>query len=160
MKRHYHILIALAALLPFATSCANAANTSDNKPTELVTKAYDKQELTFEVTYVQPTGSQSFFSSDGYTLVLKDGKAKAHLPFIGEAHQAVFAGIDSAGIDFNDCPVKIKSSRNKDKYVLKFTAKSGNESFDVTLNIWPDGSAELVCIGSSRSVMRYNGELK
>ena len=126
---------------------------------ELTRKAVEENELTFEVTYISPMGAPSYPSSDGYTLTLSNGVVNAYLPFVGQSTQAAF-GSDEIGFNFKDCPVKVKTKKGKKSSTLKFSARSGNDNVDVTIEIWPDGGANLTCTSSYRSVMHYSGELK
>lgn len=149
--------LALAIIL---TACGNAVQaTSDAVSNELVDKAVNQYELTFEVTYVYPATMPSYPSSDGYTLTIKDGKATTDLPFVGTSDMALF-GADEVNINFTDYPVNIKHTKSKDRDILKFKAKSGVESVDVTLEIWSDGRADLTCLCINRSIMRYSGNLR
>ena len=116
-------------------------------------------DFTIDVNYIYPTSLPAYPSSDGYTLSVKDNVASADLPFVGESHAAVFS-TDEIGYHFKDCPVKIKTRKKKDSTIYKFTAKSGYESVDVTVEIWPDGRADITCFTASKSIMRYMGELR
>lgn len=132
---------------------------TETEISELARKAIEKNELTFEVNYISPMGLPSYPSSDGYTLTLSDGVVNAYLPFVGQSSQAAF-GSDEVGFNFKDCPVKVKTRKGKKSSTLKFSARSGNDNVDVTIEIWPDGGAEVVFVSTYRSVMRYSGELK
>ena len=116
-------------------------------------------DFTIDVNYIYPTSLPAYPSSDGYTLSVKDNVASADLPFVGESHTAVFS-TDDIGYHFKDCPVKIKTRKKKNSTIYKFTAKSGYESVDVTVEIWPDGGADITCFTASKSIMRYSGELR
>lgn len=116
-------------------------------------------DFTIDVDYIYPTSLPSYPSSDGYSLSVKDNVASADLPFVGESHTAIFSP-DEVGYHFKDCPVKIKIKKKKDSTIYKFKAKSGYESVDVTVEIWPDGAADITCFTASKSIMRYRGELR
>lgn len=151
-------LAVLASVLVFAT-CGALAYASDDVPTAVVEKAVNEHELNFVVNYVSPSGFPGYTSSDGYFLKIKDGKVSSYLPFVGTSTQPMFGG-DEAGIKFDECPVRIKKKKGKDSTTLRFSANSGTDKVDVTLEIWSNGNAHLTCVSSSRSVMNYSGELQ
>lgn len=123
-------------------------------------KAIKNRDLTITIDYIIPTGMPSESTIDGYTLSIKDGKVKTHLPYRGTATSAIIYGVDEAGIVFDDCPIEIKEDTkkaSKGEYTWSFSAKSGNENIDVTITLFDSGSASITCIPTNRSVITYSG---
>ena len=139
------ISFAIAALALCAVSEASAKDTLTD--------------FTIEVNFIYPSSLPSYPSSDGYTMSVKDGIANAYLPFVGSSDTPIF-GTDELSFVFKDCPVRLKTKEKKESTIYKFKAKSGNESVDVTVELWPNGEADITCLSASRSIMRYRGELR
>ena len=138
-------LLAFAAIAAFACSEAAAEDTL--------------KDFTIEVNFVYPSSFPSYPSSDGYTLSVRDSVASADLPFVGKSDTPVFSS-DEIGYNFKDCPIELKIKKKKDRTIYKFKAKSGFETIDVTVELWPDGAADITCYSPSKSIMRYRGELR
>lgn len=161
MKTIKILFIASIALL--MASCGVAGSGNDNsQPTDLVMNAINQQELSVEVTYINPMRGPSRPSTDGYRITVRDGKVSSYLPFFGISRMASGYGMEPAGIEFKDYPVMIderQSNPAKGKYVWQFEAKSGSERVLVVLTFWNNGSAQIMCNPANRSVMNYSGEL-
>lgn len=158
-------LFATAALLLSLSSCGVLSQIDKENQEEasvLVSQALSEQELAIEVDRIMPMRGPSIPSHDGYMLKIKDGKLNAHLPFFGEAYTGIVYGIDSTGIDFEDCPIVIDDSESKPskgKYVWRFAARCGMEKVYVTITFWDGGGADISCNPTNRSHISYSGNI-
>lgn len=147
--------------------CAAPGSTPGGKTdkkvvSELTQKALDEREMTIVVNYINPVGSASFVSTDGYRLKISDGKVSAHLPYFGRSYAPMLYGADETGIVFDDCEIEIKEDYTKasrGKYFWRFEAKSGNENIQVLITFGNDGSAQIFCNCTNRSSISYNGDI-
>ncbi|MCQ2167600.1 MAG: DUF4251 domain-containing protein [Bacteroidales bacterium] len=137
------ILKYLAIVLSAIVLCGSTANGSD---------------VTIEVDYIYPQGAPAIPSSDRYRISIKDGKLDGYLPFFGTGSVAGF-NPDDLSFHFEDCPVKIKEKKAKDRTVWKFDAESGCEKVPVVITIWDNGAAEIYIHSANRSSIRYSGQL-
>ena len=162
-----NIRIILAALVVAVLSSCSAVSKMDSAGDPamdaLVDEAVNAHDFSIEVDYIIPMRGPGRMTSDGYRLTVKDGKATSYLPFFGVSHGVAGAyGIEPAGIEFKDYPVKIddsKSKPEKGKYVYNFVAKSGSERVVVDVTFWDNGSAQIFCKPENRSAMSYSGTL-
>ena len=86
----------------------------------------------------------------------------AYLPFFGISYNPNVYGNEPSGIEFDDCPVTIDTSKSrpeKGKYVWRFLAISGTERVDVNLSFYGNGSAQIICSPANRTSMTYSGKL-
>lgn len=95
----------------------------------------------------------------GYSITVKDGKVNSYLPFFGTSDTAIFS-TDKSGIEFEECPVKLKKKKSKDGTDINFKALSGNTEWQVGIHVWSNGNCNITCVTSSKSIMRYDGKLK
>ena len=149
------IIFALAALLSIS-----AAAIAADKDNAAAVKAIKDRDLTITVNYIIPTGMPSINSTDGYSVTIKDGKINGYLPYFGTATTALVPGADEMGIRFEDCPIEINENTkkaNKGKYEWSFKAVSGNETVDVNITLFTNGSASMSMTMSSRSSISYDG---
>lgn len=153
------------AEIPVAGTSAPAVPVTDkneeNASKQANITAIKKHDVTITVNMIIPSGMPSVISNDGYTISVKDGKVKAHLPYFGEAHTAMMPGADEMGIVFDDCPVEIKEdyskAETKGRYVWNFKAQCGNENVDVCITLFDNGSADVNCLPGNRSSISYSG---
>jgi len=142
--------------------CCGIVTANDDVTPEqaaLVKKAVKSGNVTIEVNFISPSQAAPYPSSDGYTLTLKKGKVNTHLPFIGTSTSAPFGSSDG-GINFKDCTVKVEREHCEDCEEWRFDAKDESDLVSVTITIWPNATAEIVCVSTFRSTMRYSGFLK
>lgn len=158
-------IMAVIALVLAATSCgilAEAQAEEDAIGAECTARALEQGELCFEVDRILPMRGPSFPSNDGYRITVKDGEVDGFLPFFGESYTSVVYGSDNTGIKFEHCPVYIDESQSKPskgKYVWNFAARSGMEKVYVTITFFSNGSADVSCKPTNRTLMNYNGRL-
>lgn len=163
MKKIYFLILAVAALS--FTSCgilAEAEQADLEMAKELVANALNHQELAIEVDQILPQRGPAIHSTDGYTLTIKDGVVDGFLPFFGESYTSIVYGVDETGLKFDKCPIVIDDSQSrpsKGKYVWRFAARVGMEKVYVTVTFFENGSADIMCNPTNRSIMNYNGDL-
>jgi len=146
----------LLALLTFAIS-ASFCSAQDSDDSARIVSAIKKECFTIDVRTIYPQAGMPIHDS-GYSLKLCGGKVTANLPFYGTSDTAVYGGEDSS-INLDGCPVKIKKKKDKDVYVLSFSAESGNNRWEIEISAWDSGSCEIYCRCSTKSPMRYIGDL-
>lgn len=163
MKKAGIILLAFASLI--ISSCGVLASSdavADAAAAQLVADALATGNLRIEVETIIPSRGPSRTSFDGYYLSVKDGLAKSYLPFFGVSHASTIYGVDTIGIEFEDCPVEVRTDRSKaskGKYIWDFVAVSGKEKVAVSVTFFDNGTASISCNPEDRSPMSYNGRL-
>ena len=151
------ILFLSAALL--TAGCSIFANTpeEDAAKSEEVAALLECSEFTIDIDTILPSRGMPIHDT-GYFLTLKDGKVSSYLPFIGRSDVPVM-GSDKAGIEFSNCPVELKTKKNKDQTEISFKARSGNDDWNVTVLVWPSGKCSMTCRCSTRSIINYEGSV-
>ena len=157
MKKFFYLLIFSA----FVFSCGLLNSTTPEEEAAQaaeVSSALKAGEFVIDINTIYPQIGMAIHDN-GYDLVVKDGEITGVLPFFGTSDTPIF-GPESAGIELDKCPVKIKNKKVKDGRELSFTAvSSNNDKWDFTITVWSDGTCNLTCFCSSKSIMRYDGRL-
>ncbi|MBQ7222731.1 MAG: DUF4251 domain-containing protein [Bacteroidales bacterium] len=157
---NFTIICLMSALL--MTGCGLLGSTTETaKNPQQVVNAVNNMDLNISITWIYPMGQQPRQTTNDYSLKVKNGVANTRLPFIGNKYSSSGFGEDAA-IVFKDQPVTVtqKARGTKGEYLVSFTTKVENEVFIVDLTIWDDGTVNIVCKGSERTVMNYTGELR
>jgi len=112
---------------------------------------------------IYPQAGPSIDSDGSYSLKVSGGKVTSYLPFFGESHSSIIAGVDETGIKFEDQPVKLKIEKKvkkkTTKYEVSFSVEANSDRYDFFVEIWDEGQANISCIYMRRSPMSYSGEL-
>ena len=151
------LIIVIMAMMSAATATAK-----DDAVSELTQKALDTHTLTMEINYISPASMAGFPSIDGYRINIRDGKLKADLPYFGRADMAIY-GTEDAGLQFDDCEIKIKENYKKSKkgvYVWNFRANTtGGERVDMNLTFYNNGTVQVQCTCTRRTGISYYGSM-
>jgi hypothetical protein len=96
----------------------------------------------------------------GYNLVIKNDSAIANLPYIGERRTGgSYFNDNNVGISFNDTveDYSIKDSKNIN---IEFSISDKAESYNITMKLYMDKSAEVNVNSSHRTSVRYRGTIE
>lgn len=83
----------------------------------------------------------------------------ASLPFFGRGYAGMAYGGD-AGIKFENKPTKYTLTKTKKGYLVVMEVSGKSETFNLTLDIFKNGSATLTVLGTNRSAMSYTGTIE
>ena len=155
MKRLISTVILAVAIL--ATQSCGVMTPS--QPNELAVNAKVETGIYITVNSIYGKSGRPVFSSGEYYLNIEDSKVSSYLPFFGESYGATSGYGTTSGIEFDKYPVRITETRDREMRVWTFTAEQGQESIKVTIEFSDSGNASITCTSSTRSVMRYSGEI-
>lgn len=101
------------------------------------------------------SGSTSF-------LEIKGDSVRAILPYFGVRQMGGGYNSDGEGIQFDQVVENISFDDEdaKDRYVIKFRANNGSESFELILYIYSNKKSSLLVNSSQRDVIRYEGTIR
>lgn len=157
------LFIAVFSIL--AASCGILFDTTtpeeEKALAESVSRSVSDMDFRIDVSTVLPMAGPAIQTFGEYFLEIRDGKVTSYLPFRGTSTIASFGG--PSGIEFEDYPIKPKVSgqRKKDTPTrIRFDAESGSDKWEVTIEIWDNGTASIDCNNAYKSPMRYQGNLR
>jgi len=156
------IAIAFASILLSSCSIFSGMTKEEQAARAVaVEKAIADMDFKIDVKTIYPNFGMPIHTANEYELVVKDGKVTSWLPFFGQSRNSAYGGTDS-GIKFKDWPITPQVLRNNGKdghTTIVFNAKSFNDVWHVTVDIWDNGTASVNCDTRDKSIMRYDGEL-
>jgi len=126
-----------------------------------VASAIADMNIYVSVNTIYPMSGNPIHSLGEYSLTIKDGKVTSHLPFRGTSRNAMYGTTDT-GIKFKEYPIQpnvYRSPKKKDLTIIEFEAKSFEEMWSVTVEVWDNGNANITCTTRERTPMHYDGEL-
>jgi hypothetical protein len=148
----------MAALL--LTSCSGTktqTSSSKDQDFEQVVALIESGNYEFSIQSVNPAGRQTIRPTTIYTMVSKDGKLRAQLPYFGRAFQPSYGG--DGGIDFDGEPEEFTITVNEKKRVLTMTCimRGENERFNLTMTAGSTSYGTLSITTSRRQAISYYG---
>lgn len=107
------------------------------------------------------SGQRFDLSGNGNFLEIKGDSVKAYLPYFGERHMGGGYDPDGAGIHFDQVAETIHFDYDnaKDQHIVKFIAKDGTETFELTLFVFSNKKTSLLVSSSQRDMIRYMGSI-
>jgi hypothetical protein len=110
------------------------------------------------------SGRRINLMSNPTSLKMENEISDGFLPFFGTAYSGAGYGSGSGGIEFKG-PVEkysVKFNDKKQKITIKFSvkAKESNNKYDVSLNVFGNGSTSVNINSSNKSAMKYDGKTK
>lgn len=164
MKNLVKILFALF----IAVSAVNPAVSQSKKAEKQAAKAaaikqmVESKDFTFQATYAFPAYGGQRYLTPGYDLKVGRDTVVSYLPFMGVAYSG--AGYNSSnddGIKFTSTNFTYTSEQKKNgMFYVMIKPKDAKNASQVTLNISPNGSADLMVISNNRQQMRFTGNIK
>lgn len=153
MKRKSAKAILLAAYIFFTNGLSAQDSTAAQKMLAAQNFVFDAQ------TAISQNGANRQLT-DGYTLSVTKDKIVAYLPYFGIAYSAPLdrekAGIEFSSTEFTYTAAAGKKGRTEIKIVpLNITA----DVRDITLTVFPNGSASLHVNSNLRQSMDFEGEI-
>jgi hypothetical protein len=82
----------------------------------------------------------------------------SYMPFFGRAYQVNIN--QEGGFKFMAKPESYDLVKTKKGYELKVKVKDKNDTYDIFLNISPEGTALLTISSNNRSTISYNGDIE
>ena len=177
MKTHIYFLGCISLLL---CSCASSKSKTSPQDIENLKELVQSRQIRIESDWAFPlvTNAVQQALSSGLLppwdnpnrislignfnfLEIKGDSVSSYLPYFGERQMNVqYGGKDSAiqlkGLMQNYSVEEIKGNN----YLVKFDAKSNNESFQVYLTLTPGLSSNLIVNSGSRRTIRYSGQVE
>lgn len=119
----------------------------------------DSGDYQFTIRSASPSGGKTVQITSLYTLVAKDGKIAAYLPYYGRAYSGGYG--DNGAIEFNGEPESLEITKNQDKNKIRveFSIRSERDLYEVHLETAASGYGNLVISSDKRQTISYNGLL-
>ena len=115
---------------------------------------------TFTADKAHPQGFRTIdLTTNPNHLKVTPEQVNASLPFFGRGYAGMAYGGD-AGIKFENKPTKYTLTKTKKGYLVVMEVSGKSETFNLTLDIFKNGTATLTVLGTNRSAMSYTGTIE
>lgn len=168
MKNILKLLVLVLSVAAIA-SCGAASQTSraeraaaKEAERAAMVAALEKPDFKLDITRIIPRGFPSRVSTGEYMLRLKGDVVDTRLPFIGVSHEATYGGVDEISIVFEKEKVALQtdfSNRAKGEYFYRFTGGKSKDKWTINLQVYDNGTANIVCTTSGGKYMSFFAEM-
>ncbi len=150
------IQIAFAGLF-FMASCSSLKNTPEN--IQELTQKIQTNDFTFVAKYANTMRGKQIYLNSEYDLRIKNDSAFAFLPYFGVAYIVPYGG--DGGIKFAEPMVgySMKPNNKSDGWDIRFKIKAKECDYDISMNIFNNGSTMLAVSSFNKDVITFTGEV-
>jgi hypothetical protein len=160
----------MMALLAICTVFVNAQETEKKSKKELKAEKEAKQieetkalveskMFVFDARTANPMKGRSINLTSEYDVKITKDSIFSYMPYYGVAYTASYGGTDSPMI-FNKPFETFNMEKTKNGYMVKVSAKNGNDSLEYTFHISETGSTTLNISSMNRQSISYYGNIE
>ncbi len=154
------LLVVLALTISFFDASAQKRKKSDDKVFDkAVIELIEKRDFKLVATQAHSQGGRSVSLNRDYSVELRGDSIISHLPFYGRAYRIPYGGGDGLSFESTIKEYKIKEGK-KGSIEVRFSSRTREDTFDFTITIYPNGSANIVVTSNNRQSMSYHAELE
>lgn len=174
--KHIAIILLLGMMISYSNNCNAQKRAKENTTEKKLTRAQIKQmraqnimnciqkdSLYIVVDRINPMGTTSQSSSDGYYVKLQNGKVSMYLPYMGNSTSPIMGG-QRLSIDTSEQPVNIQKETDLKNectyYLFYFKNDNINEKWECILQIYDNGYTLLKLSSPGRDSVGFQGKLK
>ncbi len=120
------------------------------------TLSVNTDSLCIDIRYMMPQRYNTKVVTD-FSLCFKGDTVMSYLPYMGRVYQPVWG--DTGGMNFS-LPITDKSVKKgkKGKVTIKFSCRDNTTGYDFSIDVYPEGSAEVYVIPSNADPIGYRGD--
>jgi hypothetical protein len=169
------VFMALAMLL---SSCGSSKTQATAEQLAQLQSLVESRNFSFEAEFALPQTSQAYVGAanatlaraggntlsrislvgEGYFLTMKGDSVEAYLPYYGVRDNFSEYGRPD-GIELDSEIENLKhAKKNSGAYQIRFDARKKTERFQITLDMFAGGKANLLIYSGQRDAIRYEGK--
>ena len=119
----------------------------------------ESQTFVFRATNANPMKGRTVNLTSEYDVKVNKDSIFSYLPYYGVAYSASYGGTDSPMI-FDKPLENYKMEKTKNGYLVKVSAKNGNDRLEFNFHISETGFTSLNVSSLNRQSISYNGNLE
>lgn len=159
----------LLLLLPFLSVGSISAQTSKAEKAEQLAKLFretrtlvesNQFKITIDRVFPQSGMNVDRFNPRG-EMTINDSIAQGKLPYFGRAYSLPYG--ESGGIEFDgpmtEKSVKIVEKKNKKMITYRFAIRGKNDTYQLTIDIFPGGNCSINVNSNNRNHISYSGNV-
>ncbi|MEO5684619.1 MAG: DUF4251 domain-containing protein [Chitinophagaceae bacterium] len=153
-----YVMICLVALL-LNPQVSIGQNKKDSARAAVITALIIDQEYTFKASSVTPSGGRLRQLTSEYDLQISKEQVVAYLPYFGRAFSAPI-GNSASGIQFTSKDFEYTlSEKKKAGWDVTIKFKDAQDTRQMQLSIFDNGSATLQVMSNNRQPINFNGNI-
>lgn len=152
MKK-YNLVIILATLLSILSTTSVYGQNE-----EKIKKIVESKEYKIDVNTMYPMRGPVKHLNSSYVLKVKNDSVFSYLPYYGRAYSVPYDG--GHGLQF-EAPIEKYSMKvgKKNKCIIKFNARTNEDNFEFTLEVFDNGSTSIDITMQNREPITFRGDL-
>ncbi|MBD0831984.1 DUF4251 domain-containing protein [Aestuariibaculum sediminum] len=175
-----HLVLLLSFISTFLLSCSSTKSTATPEEIAALKALVESKSFYIESDWAYPQVTAAMQqvlnsplmrpgnSASGINLIgnqnflkIKGDSVVSFLPYYGERRMgAAYGGTDN-GIEFKGLVEDYEVKPNKHNgYNIQFDAKSNNENFSVSINLFPNLKSSMTLNGNTRTTIQYSGSVR
>ena len=129
----------------------------EDREARMVRQAVENGDFTIDITRMYPLrGSSKMVNS--YSIKVKDGVLKSHLPFVGQAWNVPYGGGHALTFDAPIVNYTVSQVR-RDGYEVRIYVKTDEDTHVYLLSVFENGTASLSVQSGNRDRISYSGTM-
>lgn len=151
-------LLGIALLIGGQSLCAQSKKEKKEQREKEVKEMIEGRRFTIDVNRALPMSGRSVNLTSPYSLEMRGDSAVSYLPYFGRAYSAPYGGGD--GLRFEESITNYTCSFNKKGTAqIQFNARTNEDFYKYTVQIYPDGSANINVTPTNKQSITFHGEL-
>ena len=153
MKKYFIIFLGL-----LLTTATYAQNNQDMNWKNIFQHVTGSRTYKVEINRITPRIEPSSIPTSPYYIEVNKDKLVSYLPYIGRATNIAYGGGD--GLNFTSEIRHYETVvQNDKKLVVRFRAKSSDDSYTYTLTFFENGTSSIIVQGVNRESISFGGDL-
>lgn len=116
-------------------------------------------DYTINVSMAYPQRGSNVSLTSSYSLEIRNDSVISHLPFYGRAYSVPYGGGNALSFKTPLDEYEVTHSPKKEKYEVKLKAKTTEDTYQFTLDIFLNGSSRINVNMQNRESISFSGEL-
>ena len=155
--KHVFLLLVIAIA---GVSCSTSKSASDKEADKLLLKEQiESGNYKIDATMAYPRRGRSVSLTSSYSLEVKNDSVFSYLPFYGRAYTIPYGGGDGLRFEAPITDYEVSYDKKGTAKVL-FSAKTNEDLFKFTLDIYPGGSSNINVVMQQREPISFRGNLE
>jgi hypothetical protein len=160
MKKNLLLLMLTASMIVASLVSCGSTKTAEEKGQKAmqIMEKVKSGDFTFTAQSVNPMRFSPVHLTSTYDLKISKDTVTAYLPYFGRAYVAPM-NPNEGGIKFTSTKFeyKVLSGKRKGNWTVKIITHDTDRSFSLYLNIWDNGSAQLIVNDPNRQSISFDG---
>lgn len=152
------LILALATIAVGCGATRKVVSEADAAAAHHIDQMLAQRLYKVDFTRAYPASAPSFALNWPYFISVIEGRVESFLPYFGRAYSLPYGG--GEGLRF-DAPITSYAERmgRRGQREITFTARTGEDSYEFLLTVWPLGESTLSVMPRNRQSISFGGQI-